>query len=231
MAANTKYQPAPQRDSFEEPHFSQAPPSYQADTSTDDAIREGRPRSSDDNIPDDFKFGGSVSEATIDVRMQFVRKVYSILTLQLIATAALSAVSFFSTGYKDWIRENTWMMWLSLFGAIGFMLLTYWKRKSYPMNLVFLTGFTALEAYSISVITSFYNAHVVLEALVFTLAIFVALTLFACQTKYDFTSWMPYLFGGLWVLIIFGRLDPKRNLCDFCMLTICRIHGSFLPVQ
>jgi hypothetical protein len=23
------------------------------------------------------------------------------------------------------------MMWVSLFGAIGFMLLTYWKRKSY----------------------------------------------------------------------------------------------------
>lgn len=98
------------------------------------------------------------------------------------------------------------MMWLSLFGAIGFMLLTFWKRKSYPTNLVFLTGFTALEAYSISVIISFYNSKVVLEALILTLGIFIALTLFACQTKYDFTSWMPYLFGGLWGLIIFGLM-------------------------
>ena len=95
-------------------------------------------------------------------------------------------------------------MWVSLFGAIGFMLLTFWKRKSYPTNLLFLTGFTALEAYSISVIVSFYNSKIVLEALILTLGIFLALTLFACQTKYDFTSWAPYLFGGLWALILFG---------------------------
>lgn len=136
--------------------------------------------------------------------MAFIRKVYAILTVQILTTAALSAVSFFSAPYKNWIQSNQWMMWVSLFGAIGFMLLTFWKRKSYPTNLMFLAGFTALEAYSISVITSFYDSRIVLEALVFTLGIFVALTLFACQTKYDFTNWLPYLFGGLWIVIIFG---------------------------
>jgi FtsH-binding integral membrane protein len=136
--------------------------------------------------------------------MQFVRKVYSILTVQLLATAAMSSVSFFSPGYKAWIQTNQWMMWGSLFGAIGFMLLTFWKRKSYPTNLLFLAGFTAMEAYSISVVTSFYESKIVLEALIFTLGIFVALTLFACQTKYDFTSWIPYLGGALWIVIIFG---------------------------
>lgn len=99
------------------------------------------------------------------------------------------------------------MVWVSLLGAIGMMLLTFWKRKSYPTNLLFLSGFTLLEAYAVSVITSFYSPRIVLEALIFTLAIFVALTLFACQTKYDFTNWMPYLFGGLWILIIFGFMS------------------------
>jgi FtsH-binding integral membrane protein len=150
------------------------------------------------------QFGGSVAEATLDIRMQFVRKVYSILTVQLLATAALSSVSFFSPGYKAWIQTNQWMMWVSLFGAIGFMLLTFWKRKSYPTNLLFLAGFTAMEAYSISVVTSFFESKIVLEALIFTLGIFIALTLFACQTKYDFTSWIPYLGGALWIVIIFG---------------------------
>ena len=124
--------------------------------------------------------------------------------MQILATAAVSSISFFSNGYKSWIQSNAWMMWVSLFGAIGFMLLTFWKRKSYPTNLLFLSGFTALEAYSISVIVSFYDTNVVLLALVLTSGIFIALTLFACQTKYDFTSWMPYLFGGLWILILFG---------------------------
>lgn len=142
---------------------------------------------------------------------------YIFRTVQLLATAILSSVSFFSIGYKHWIQSNQWMMWISLFGAIGFMLLTFWKRKSYPTNLFFLSGFTALEAYSISVIVSFYQSRVVLEALLLTLGIFVALTLFACQTKYDFTSWIPYLFGSLWALILFGFMAaffPYNNTAE-----------------
>ncbi|KAL8745163.1 MAG: hypothetical protein Q9190_002666 [Brigantiaea leucoxantha] len=215
MSANTKYQAAPQRDSFEESSYTQPPPSYQAKTNRNALL--GEPRSEDDNVPDDFKFGGSVAEATISIRMQFIRKVYSILTVQILATMALSSVSYWSASYKDWIQSNAWMMWVSLFGAIGFMLLTYWKRKSYPTNLFFLSGFTALEAYSISVIVSFYQTKIVLEALIITSAIFVALTVFACQTKYDFTNWMPYLFGTLWVLIIFGFMAaffPKNSTVE-----------------
>jgi len=204
MAGNTKYQPAPQRDSFDEPGYSQVPPPYDAEASTQAALLGGVPRSEGDNVPDDFKFGGVVSEATLDIRMAFIRKVYAILTVQLLATAAVSSVSFFNKSYKHWIQSTPWMMWGSLIGAIVFMGLTFWKRKSYPTNLLFLAGFTVLEAYSVSVIVSFTDSKIVLEALIFTLGIFVALSLFACQTKYDFTNWMPYLFGALWVLILFG---------------------------
>lgn len=91
-----------------------------------------------------------------------------------------------------------------MFGAIGFLFLTFWKRKSYPTNLLFLAGFTGLEAYSISVIVSFYQSRIVLQAVLLTAGLFIGLTLFACQTKYDFTNWMPYLFGTLWALILFG---------------------------
>ncbi|RHZ61311.1 Bax inhibitor-1 family protein [Aspergillus thermomutatus] len=198
MAANARYEPAPQRDSFEDQPYTQAPPSYQATASHD------APRSEDDNVPDDFKFGGTVAEGTLPIRMQFIRKVYAILTIQLLLTTIMSSISFFSDSYRHWIQSNFWLMMVSVFGALGFMLVTYWKRKSYPANLLFLSGFTLLEAYSISVVTSFYDARIVIQALILTLGIFVALTLFACQTKYDFTNWMPYLFGGLWFLILFG---------------------------
>jgi protein lifeguard len=54
MAANTKYQPAPQRDSFEEHgSYSQAPPSYQQENPRSTLL--GEPRSEYDNVPDDFK--------------------------------------------------------------------------------------------------------------------------------------------------------------------------------
>lgn len=53
MAANTKYQPAPTRDSFEDQPYNQAPPSYQAEASNPPGV----PRGEDDNVPDDFKVG------------------------------------------------------------------------------------------------------------------------------------------------------------------------------
>lgn len=55
MAGDTKYQPAPQRDSFEEQRYAQAPPSYQAEAANDAAMLQGPPRGEDDNVPDDFK--------------------------------------------------------------------------------------------------------------------------------------------------------------------------------
>lgn len=125
-------------------------------------------------------------------------------TVQLILTTAMSTVSFVSDDYRAWVQSHPWVMLTSVIGALVFMLLTYWKRKSYPSNLLFLGAFTILEGYAISVVTSFYNAGIVLQALFITMGLFVGLTLFACQTKYDFTSWMPYLFGALWFLILFG---------------------------
>ncbi|KAI5467844.1 inhibitor of apoptosis-promoting Bax1-domain-containing protein [Mariannaea sp. PMI_226] len=202
MASATKYQAAPQQDPDD---YTQAPPSYGASSSRNESEGLfGPPRNSDDDIPDDFKFGGSVAEATVDIRNQFVRKVYTILTVQLLATAGVSSLTFFSEGYKTWIQSHPGVVWVSLIGAMVFMGLTYWKRKSYPTNLLFLSLFTLAEAYTISVIVSFYKTEIVLNAVILTAGMFVFLTAFACQSKYDFTSWMPYLFGALWGVILFG---------------------------
>lgn len=120
-ATNPRYERVPTQDTYhddeETPAYTQAPPAYQAEPAVGEA-----PRTEDDNVPDDFKFGGSVAEASLPIRMQFIRKVYAILTVQLLFTTALSAVSFWSKSYKSWIQSNQWMMWVSLFGAIGFML-------------------------------------------------------------------------------------------------------------
>lgn len=59
MSGTAKYTPAPQQDPDAHLHYTQPPPSYQAEnTSAYDQDRLfGGPRSSEDNIPDDFKVG------------------------------------------------------------------------------------------------------------------------------------------------------------------------------
>lgn len=61
-----------------------------------------------------IQFGGSVAEATIEIRNQFIRKVYTILTVQLIATGAVSALSFMSQNYKTWIQSHPSLVWISV---------------------------------------------------------------------------------------------------------------------
>ena len=58
MATNSRYQPVASEEAAEEPHYTYAPPSYQQEPLI------GEARSEDDNVPDDFKFGGSVAEAS-----------------------------------------------------------------------------------------------------------------------------------------------------------------------
>jgi hypothetical protein len=57
MASTAKYQPAPQQEPDDD--YTQAPPAYgtAASSSHHDPGLFAEPRSSDDNIPDDFKVG------------------------------------------------------------------------------------------------------------------------------------------------------------------------------
>lgn len=120
MAANAKYTAAPTQDPDDHLDYTSAPPSYQATGSSaaqpSDAERlaSGVPRSSEDDLPDDFKFGGNVAEATVEIRHQFIRKVYSILTVQLLITGGVSALGFMSTSYRDWVRAHPGVLWLSV---------------------------------------------------------------------------------------------------------------------
>lgn len=133
-----------------------------------------------------------------------MRKVYAILTVQLIVTAIFSSISFWNDSFREWIQTNTWMLFIAIFGSLGFLGLTFWKRHSYPMNLIFLSGFTLVEAYTVAIVTSFYQYKIVLEAVIITGLLFAGLTLFAVQTKYDFSSWHSYLYGALWFVFMFG---------------------------
>lgn len=66
MSGTAKYTPAPQEDPDAHVDYTQAPPSYQAESSAaqDQERLSGAPRSSEDNIPDDFKVGPGHLEST-----------------------------------------------------------------------------------------------------------------------------------------------------------------------
>jgi len=185
-----------------------------------------------DDLPDDFKYGTTVSESSPEIRNAFVRKVYSILFCQILGTCIVGGAISQSPSTVSWVRENTWAFYLPLFGTLINLGVLYWKRHSHPLNMVLLSTFTLMEAFTLGVVVAFYDNVIVLQALFITLAVFLGLTLFTFQSKYDFSGMGPFLFGGLIALIgtgLVGIFIPFGRTLDLIMaIGGCLIFSGYI---
>ncbi|CAH7690272.1 inhibitor of apoptosis-promoting Bax1-domain-containing protein [Phakopsora pachyrhizi] len=150
-------------------------------------------------VPDDF-IGATVSQSSIEIRMAFIRKVYSILFLQIVATAIVASFMRLDAS-RAFLLEHSWTIFIPLIGALVSMLMLYAKRHSSPANLILLSIFTVLEAIGLGAAVAFVNTMIILEALCLTGLVFIGLTLYTLQTKRDFSGMAPYLGTALMVLI------------------------------
>ncbi|KAH9978685.1 UPF0005-domain-containing protein [Lactifluus volemus] len=157
-----------------------------------------------DDLPDDFKYGVSVTESSPEIRNAFVRKVYTILFAQILATTIVSGLLSQSSSTVFWVQNHLWAFYVPLFGTLVVLGLLYWKRHSHPLNIALLAIFTLMEAFTLGVVTAFYDNVIVLQALLITTGVFLGLTLFTLQSKYDFSGMGPWLFGGLLAMVMTG---------------------------
>jgi FtsH-binding integral membrane protein len=156
------------------------------------------------DLPDDFKYGVTVSDSSPEIRNAFIRKVYTILLCQILATCVVGGVISQSSSAVMWVQGHVWAFYVPLFGTLINLGLLYWKRHSHPLNFVLLSTFTLMEAFTLGVVVAFYDNVIVMQALLITLGVFLGLTLFTFQSKYDFSGMGPFLFGGLIALCMTG---------------------------
>merc|ERR1740121_3598174 len=69
-----------------------------------------------------------------------------------------------------------------------------------PDNYVLLSLFTLFESVVVGFVSAQYTQESVVIAMGITALVVVSLTIFACQTTWDFTGFGPYLFCALMVL-------------------------------
>ncbi|KAG9297139.1 hypothetical protein G9A89_019420 [Geosiphon pyriformis] len=195
--------------SYQSPHYTAPPPAYSSINPLAGPSSAREPSSSHglDDVPDDFKYGVTVAECDISIRNAFVSKVYSILGAQLLTTIVMGAIFMYNDSLKLWVYTHSWLLWVSIFGSLGTLFALGWKSQSYPTNYILLGIFTLLEGYAIATAVTFYEKQMVLQALIITFGIFVGLTLFTLQSKWDFSGMGPILIGALWVVIILGLVQ------------------------
>lgn len=147
-----------------------------------------------------------------NLRLGFVRKVYSLLTIQLLFTFGCSLAVNLTTNSKDFMISESGqaLYWISLVGLIMIMCImmcNYELMKKYPSNYILFGLFTLCMTYQITMITAFYSTKVVLLALASTGTITTGLTIYACQTKYDFTDMGGYLLSLLLGCMLIGIIN------------------------
>ncbi|XP_062347979.1 protein lifeguard 4 isoform X2 [Cinclus cinclus] len=136
----------------------------------------------------------------------FLRKVYSILSVQVLLTTVTSALFLYSAGVQAFVHERPALLLISGFGSLGVIVALTFYRHQHPVNLYLLFGFTLLEALTVAITVSFYDVSIVLQAFILTTAVFLGLTAYTLQSKRDFSKFGAGLFACLWILILSGFL-------------------------
>ncbi|TRZ01703.1 hypothetical protein DNTS_003589 [Danionella cerebrum] len=125
------------------------------------------------------------------IRQAFIRKVFMVLSVQLLVTFSFVTVFTFAKDVKLFVRRNQWTYYVSY--GIFFVSLIVLSccgdvRRKHPWNLVALSILTLSLSYLVGMIASFYDTDAVIMAVGITVVVCFAVVLFSLQTKYDFTS-------------------------------------------
>lgn len=151
--------------------------------------------------PNSF-FYNSEKFSNIKIRHGFIRKVYCLISIQLLITVIFGTSFKFVTELRVFFEENFWLFYVSLSGILVLMIILALSEKVarfFPINLFLLFLFTTLESIVIGCVTTQYKTHIILISAFLTFLVVTGITIFAFQTKFDFT-------GGIVYYIAFGLI-------------------------
>ncbi|NWZ67946.1 LFG3 protein, partial [Acrocephalus arundinaceus] len=120
------------------------------------------------------------------VRHSFIRKVYAIISLQLLVTVGIISVFTFVDPVRSFVQRNAAIYYASY----AVFLVTYLvlaccqgPRRRFPWNIILLSIFTLAMGLMTGTIASMYQTKAVLIAMLITAIVAIVVTIFCFQTK------------------------------------------------
>lgn len=145
--------------------------------------------------------------SSVQIRHAFIRKVYGILSVQLLISFSIILATHFVSAFKHVIRAFPILFFISLIGAFALLLIvTCFSSISrrFPWNIYLIFAISALLGICISYSTVYIDTLTLLEAVGLTTVLVLAITIFAFQTRIDFTGLGVYFFVGGLALMVLG---------------------------
>lgn len=182
------------------------------------------------DLPDDFKYSVKVISCEPEIQSNFQRKVYSLLSAQLLITFIFSLLAQKSATLQLFVvtHRGLWLlsMVVSVVSCIWLSSVPNpneieqpepFSRASPPWyylpskkaQLFMLLIFTLAESYSIALVTISYDSDTVLSALLVTLVIVAGATIFSLSPMFQasmqtITSMYYWLNWAVWLMIGIG---------------------------
>jgi protein lifeguard len=179
-------------------------------------------------IEDDFMYGSNVAQAHVYIRMGFLRKVYGILSVQLLMTTVIAGFMMYFGGdhLKTFLHTNPFVLLILFLATIVNLVALSFKKNETPANYVLLFTFTALESAMVGCIVVHYSVAIVIQALVLTCAVTVSLSLYALQTKRNLSHWGGVLMAALVIIFVASILQMflRWKALDFTIA----VFGAFV---
>ncbi|KAF7040072.1 hypothetical protein CFC21_049997 [Triticum aestivum] len=144
------------------------------------------------------------------LRWALIRKIYVILSLQLLLTAVIAAVVVKVPAFPHFFVSSYAGLGLYIFILIlPFIVLCplYFYSQPHPVNLLLLGVFTD---FAVGMTCAFTSGKVILEAAILTTVVVFSLTAYtflAARRGMDFSFLGPFLFASLIMLLVFGFIQ------------------------
>ncbi|XP_006634238.2 protein lifeguard 2a [Lepisosteus oculatus] len=142
-----------------------------------------------------------------NIRRMFIRKVFTILMVQLMVTFGIVALFTFCEQVRQFVQYNRILYlasYITFMGTYLVLVCSTSARRRYPTNLILLGIFTLAMSYMAGMLASYHNTKVVMLCVGITALVCLAVTLFCFQTKFDFTSCHGLMFSLMMVLLLTG---------------------------
>jgi FtsH-binding integral membrane protein len=140
------------------------------------------------------------------LRIGFIRKVYGILSIQLLITVIFVAFAF-EPRINLFLYKNIGLFYgaMTLNLTILFSMVCFPQLfRTVPTNYILLFIWTFCEGYMVATVASFNPPEIVLTAAALTALVSLGLTFYAFTTKTDFTFIGGFLFVMTLVMLFWG---------------------------
>jgi FtsH-binding integral membrane protein len=173
----------------------------------------------------------------ISIRNGFIRKVYSILSVQLIIT--FGAVFLFQIPsiklfiFKNQSLAGNILVFCSLAFLTLFLVLVCNRSlsKTVPYNYYILFAITLCESLVCGIVSSLYSFQIVATALALTIISTLAITFYACTTKTNFSYYrmgMFIVFSQIFMIGLIASLFRLQALYALYTLLMTIMIGIYL---